>query len=146
MYVIPIFTKTINSIDTALLQQIWMLLERNGTFCTYVETVEDAVAYATENEIPLQGQPIVVDSVIYLPVDGKSPALDLFYTWNETRMDEQPMRAVWRPFVWITNPAQEDIWGTNMYLDRVEIAKGKTVLDIIKGWQALTKGETAVKG
>jgi hypothetical protein len=72
-------------------------------------------------------------------------ALDLFYTWNETRMDEQPMRAVWRPFVWITNPAQEDIWGTNMYLGNIEIAKGKTVLDVIKGWQAATKEETAVK-
>jgi hypothetical protein len=140
MYVVPIFTKTINSIDTALLQQVWMLLERNGTFCTRVETVEDAVTYATENEIPLQGEPIIVEPFIYLPVDGKSDALDLFYTWNETRTDEQPMRAVWRPFVWITNEAQEDIWGTNTYLDRIEIANGKTVLDLIKGWQTATKG------
>jgi hypothetical protein len=143
MYVVPIFTKTINSIDTALLQQIWMLLERNGTFCTYVETVEDALAYATENEIPLQGAPIVVESVIYLPVDGKSSALDLFYTWNETRTDEQPMRAVWRPFAWITNSAQEDIWGTNAHLGKIEIANAKTVLDVIKGWQTAVKEETA---
>lgn len=133
---VPIFTKAINSIDTTSIQQIWILLERNGTHCTSVETVEDAVAYATDNDIPLVGEPIVKEPFIYLPVDGKSPELDLFYTWNETRLDEQPLRAVWRPFLWISDATQEDIWGTNVYLSDIHIADKKSVSDVLLNYFA----------
>ena len=143
MYVVPIFVKTLNSIDTATIQQAWMLLERNGGHCVSVETVEAALEYATENEIPLSGEPIVAGSFIYLPVDGKSPALDLFYTWNETRMDEQPMRAVWRPFLWIADEAHYDIWGTNAYLSLVAIAGEKTVFDVLSGFLTLAQHSKA---
>lgn len=134
MYVIPIFERTINSIDTACIKQIWMLLERNGTYCSTVETVEDAIAYATENDIPLKGgEPVVSAPFIFLPVDSTSDQLDLFYTWNETRVDEQPMRHCWRPFSWIysnTN-ANDDIWGTNVYLKDDFIGDNISVFDVV---------------
>ena len=140
MYVIPIFDKAVNSLDTTVIRQFWMLLERNGTYCTSIETLEDAIAYATDNDIPLAGEPIVVEPFIFLPVDSKAAALDLFYTWNETRTDEQPMRAVWRPFLWVSDMGQHDIWGTNAYLGRIIVADTKSVEDILSTYLALTKG------
>jgi hypothetical protein len=137
MYVIPIFDKTINLLDTTCIRQFWMLLERNGTYCASVDTVEDAVAYATDNDIPLTGEPIVAEPFIFLPVDSKAPALDLFYTWNETRIDEQPMRTVWRPFLWVSENGQDDIWGTNAYLARIIVADTKSVADILATYLAL---------
>jgi hypothetical protein len=59
MYVVPIFERVLNSMEDIYIKQVWTLLERNGTYCSSVETVEDAVAYATENEIPLNGPPVV---------------------------------------------------------------------------------------
>jgi len=140
MYVIPIFEKVVNALDTTTIRQFWMLLERNGTYCTSVETLEDAVTYATDNDIPLASEPVVADPFIFLPVDSKAPALDLFYTWNETRTDEQPMRAVWRPFLWVYDTAQEDIWGTNAYLRQIVVADKKSVGDVLSTYLALIKG------
>ena len=132
MYVVPIFQKTINNFDDTTMKQVWMLLERNGTFCSSVESLEDAAMYAAENDIPLTGEPFLRGNTIFLPVDSASTLLDQFYTWNETRPDEQPMRTVWRPFVWITpTDSNEDIWGTNVHLKNVEVGNGLSVLQII---------------
>ena len=129
---VPIFYKTINSFDATTMRQVWLLLERNGTFCSSVESVEDAATYATENEIPLAGAPFLRGGAVFLPVDSASSLLDQFYTWNETRPDEQPMRTVWRPFIWITaNNSDSDVWGTNVHLKDVLVGNGLSVFQII---------------
>jgi hypothetical protein len=120
------------------IQQIWTLLERNGKYCSFVETVEDALAYAEENDIPLNGTPVVSEHFIFLPVDNTSPLLDQFYSWNETRPDEQPMRTVWRPFLWISNDLSEDVWGTNAYLNDIVIGEGVSVFNLIVEYLQIT--------
>jgi hypothetical protein len=132
MYVIPIFYRTIRSFDNTVINQVWILLERNGNFCTFVESLEDAMTYATENDVPLKGPPIVTEHAIFLPVDDTSHLLDQFYTWNETRPDEQPMRTVWRPFIWIFDTdINGDIWGTNAYLKRLMVGDNLSVFQIL---------------
>ena len=134
---VPIFYKTINSFDATTMRQVWLLLERNGTFCSSVESVEDAATYATENEIPLAGAPFLRGGAVFLPVDSASTLLDQFYTWNETRPDEQPMRTVWRPFIWITaNNSDSDVWGTNVHLKDVLVGNGLSVFQIITDYFA----------
>jgi hypothetical protein len=96
-----------------------------------VETVEDALTYAAENEIPLTGAPVVSTHFIFLPVDSTSSLLDTFYTWNETQPDEQPMRTVWRPFVWISNSGSNDVWGTNIYLQDINIGNNLSVFELV---------------
>jgi Tfp pilus assembly protein PilZ len=97
-----------------------------------VESVEDATTYAAENEIPLAGAPFLKGGAVFLPVDSASTLLDQFYTWNETRPDEQPMRTVWRPFIWITaNNSDSDVWGTNVHLKDVLVGNGLSVFQII---------------
>ena len=131
MYVVPIFERMLNSKEDVDIKQIWTLLERNGTYCSSVERVEDALTYAKENEIPLNGVPLVSAHFIFLPVDSTSPLLDGFYTWNETQPDEQPMRTVWRPFVWISNSSSKDVWGTNIYLKDVNIGNNLSIFDLV---------------
>jgi hypothetical protein len=139
MYVIPIFHRTVNSFDETLIQQVWMLLERNGTFCTSIETIEDAQAYATENDIPLSAPPVAVNGFVFLLVKQSSPLLDQFYTWNETPPDEQPMRAVWRPFLWVINSnSGDDIWGTNTILKDIFLGNSLSAFNIIHEYIRLT--------
>jgi len=131
MHVVPIFKRDVNSMEGTNIEQIWTLLERNGKYCSSVETVEDALAYAKENDIPIIGNPVVSEHFIFLHVDNTSPLLDQFYSWNETRPDQQPMRTVWRPFLWITNALSEDVWGTNTYLKDIVIGEGVSVFNLI---------------
>ncbi len=113
------------------MKQIWILLERNGTYCSSVETVEDAVSYANENDIPILGEPVKTNNFIFLYVDSTSPLLDQFFSWNETLPDEQPMRTVWRPFLWISNDSSEDMWGVNTHLKEIEVGHNISVFDLI---------------
>jgi hypothetical protein len=116
-----------------------MLLERNGTFCTSIETIEDAQAYATENDIPLSAPPVAVNGFVFLLVKQSSPLLDQFYTWNETPPDEQPMRAVWRPFLWVINSnSGDDIWGTNTILKDIFLGNSLSAFNIIHEYIRLT--------
>jgi hypothetical protein len=131
MYVVPIFERLINSMEGGHMKQIWILLERNGTYCSSVETVEDAVSYANENDIPILGEPVKTNNFIFLYVDSTSPLLDQFFSWNETLPDEQPMRTVWRPFLWISNDSSEDMWGVNTHLKEIEVGHNISVFDLI---------------
>lgn len=134
---VPIFHKTINSFDGTTMRQVWLLLERNGTFCSSVDSVEDAATYAAENDIPLTGTPFLKGGAVFLPVDSTSTLLDQFYTWNETRPDEQPMRTVWRPFIWITaNNSDSDVWGTNVHLKDVLVGNCLSVFQVITDYFA----------
>jgi hypothetical protein len=134
MYLFPIFKKQIHSIDDSVFYQIWVLLERNGTHSAFVESIESALEWAKENDVPLQGEPISSGPFLFLPVDGTSSTLDTFYTWNETSPDEQPLRTVWRPFVWVTDHSGNDIWGTNVQLSQINIAETHSVFDVVTSW------------
>jgi len=94
--------------------------------------------WATENDIPLKGEPTLSGPFLFLPVDGTSPDLDAFYTWNETLPEEQPMRTVWRPFLWVTDNSNADSWGTNIHLSQIAVADGKSVYDVILEWTKMT--------
>ena len=116
-----------------------MLLDRNGTFCTSIETIEDAQAYATENVIPLSAPPVAVNGFVFLLVKQTSSLLDQFYTWNETPPDEQPMRTVWRPFLWVVSSnLEDDIWGTNIFLKDIFLGNILSAFDIIHEYLQLT--------
>ena len=131
MYVVPIFERVINSMEGGEMKQIWVLLERNGTYCSSVETLEDATTYANENDIPILGQPVKSKNFIFLHVDSASHLLDQFFSWNETSPDEQPMRTVWRPFLWISNDSSEDVWGVNTHLKDVQVGQSVSAFDLI---------------
>jgi hypothetical protein len=132
------FAKTLHSEEGLAFQQIWVLLERNGNHCASVNNTEEAMQWATENDIPLKGEPTLSDTLLFLPVDGTSPDLDAFYTWNETLPEEQPMRTVWRPFLWVTDNSNADSWGTNIHLSQIAVADGKSVYDVILEWTKMT--------
>jgi hypothetical protein len=138
MYLFPIFTKTLHSEEGLTFQQIWMLLERNGNHCASVNNLEEVIQWASDNDVPMKGEPILSGPFLFLPVDGTSTDLDAFYTWNETSPEEQPMRTVWRPFVWVTGDSNADSWGTNTHLSQITIADGKSVYDVIMEWTKMT--------
>jgi len=132
MYIIPIFTRTIKNIDTVKVSQVWMFLERNGSHCIPGSSLEDALVFASLNSIPLAGAPIVSDHFIFLPVDSTAD-LSSFYLWGEIRFNEQPMKEVWRSFLWISEPnSTEDVWGTNTFLRDIPIADSHSVHTIIE--------------
>jgi hypothetical protein len=112
MYVIPILIQKVNE----SVQTCWILLERNGTACIQVNSVEEAVAFAAENEIVAAGPPLVKNNYVFIPVDSHRTYLPAFYSWGEVLPNEQPMREVWRAFIWRT---PGDSWGTNTMLDSV---------------------------
>jgi hypothetical protein len=112
MYVIPILIQKVND----SVQLCWILLERNGAACIQVNSLEEAVAFANENEIIAAGPPLVKNDYVFIPVDSYKTYLPAFYSWSEVMQNEQPMREVWRPFVWRT---PGDSWGTNAMLNSV---------------------------
>jgi len=134
MYIIPIIVKPIETTYDTVIKQVWMFLERNGTHCMTVNSIKEAKEFATMNEIPLTGAPIVSGNFIYLPVDS-SADLSSFYQWNEIRLNEQPMKEVWRSFLWIVlKNSDEDVWGTNKFLKDIFIAGNESVYGVIEGY------------
>ena len=119
MYVVPIYRQKINESAIADTYQCWILLERNGTLCISVDSVEQAAAFAEDNALALRRAPIHSGPYIFLDVDGEKTSLADFYTWSDILVGEQPLREVWRPFLWMVSKRseEEDIWGTNTYLN-----------------------------
>lgn len=139
MYCIPIGIERITVSEESELLQVWLFLERNGSHCIFVDTLEEAVTFATENEFPLLGAPVVLGSFIYLPVDlRKSETLASFYTWKELLPYVQPMREAWRPFLWNRSlTAERDMWGTNTYLKEIELAPSVSCYNLLEPYMAL---------
>jgi len=134
MYIIPIIVKPIETTYDTVIKQVWVFLERNGTHCMIVNSVKEAKEFAVTNEFPLTGAPIVSGNFIYLPVDSTAD-LSSFYLWNEVRPTEQPMKEVWRSFLWIVmKNSHEDVWGTNKFLKDIFIAGNNSVYGVIEGY------------
>lgn len=129
MYLVPILMKPVNELKTGLLQQIWIFLERNGTYCMEISSLEEAKEFAEENGFPLMKEPVVVGDLIFLFIEPKCKELQSFYTWGEIHPGDQPMREVWRPFLWVD--AVSDMWGTNQYLNDIQLTPTKSVSHIL---------------
>ena len=100
-----------------------LFLEKNGTACLSLNDSKDPIKSAKEflenNEIYTLGEPVLSDKIIYVSVDHVKTDLSSFYNWSEIIPSSQPMKEVWRQFIWNMN--DPDSWGTNVYLDSVEI-------------------------
>ena len=86
---------------------------------------EEAVAFAAENELTVHSTHVYNDHA-YLEI-APSDALTEFYTWADVTPGQQPLREVWRPFVW----SAPDV-GCNEALETVELGP-LTVADILRG-------------
>jgi len=134
MYVVPIIIKSIDTRYDTVIKQVWMLLERNGTHCISVESEEEAAEFAIINDIQLTGKPIISGPFVYLPVEPTSN-LSAFYLWSEIKPNEQPMKEVWRSFLWvILKGSEDDVWGTNLFLKDIFIAGQHSVYKILEGY------------
>ena len=115
------------------LNQYWIFLERNGTYCMEITSIDSAKTFAEENGLPLIKEPVQIGDLIFLFIEPNSIELQSFYTWDEIHPSDQPMREVWRPFLWIdsTIDSKIDMWGTNQYLNEIQLTPTKTVSDIL---------------
>jgi hypothetical protein len=118
MYLIPIVEMPVKNNEKYNLLKCSIFLERNGSACISIASLEAAKIYCAHNEIFLLGNPLVVGELIFAAVDPVKTDLSAFYTWSEVFPATLPMREVWRPFVW--NDVSTDTWGTNTYLDTIE--------------------------
>lgn len=127
MYIVPIILRTIRTADAFHLVQCWMLLERNGTYCMEVDSLEEATAFASENGLHLTAPPCVDGELIFLPVDPATKGLNLFYTWADT--SNTVLQDLWRPFMWVYG--NTDVMGTNTYLSDISLAPGQSVYSVL---------------
>ena len=134
MYIIPIFTKTIKADADHSIEQVWIFLERNGAHCISVGSLQEATEFLKINEIPCSAAPLVSQQFIYATVPADSD-LSSFYVWSDIKLNEQPMKEVWRSFLWIrVLNSEEDVWGTNQFLKEIRIAGSDSVHTIIGGY------------
>ena len=134
MYVIPIIIKPIETTNDTIIKQVWVFLERNGTHCISVGSVKEAHEFAAINDIQVTGAPIIAEPFIYLPVNSTAD-LSSFYLWHEVRLNEHPMKGVWRSFLWIVGAkSEEDVWGTNKFLKEICVAGTHSVHAMIEGY------------
>jgi hypothetical protein len=134
MFIIPVIIKTIQTNDDITIKQVWLFLERNGTECITVDSLKTANEFIKVNDIPVTGKLIVSEPYIYAPVDSNAD-LSSFYLWNEIQQHEQPMKEVWRSFLWIVgNNSEDDMWGTNVFLKDILIGGNHSVYNVIEGY------------
>ena len=134
MYIIPILVKTVQTTEDTIIKQVWLFLERNGSHCISVASVEDAKAFLKTNEFSLDQPVIVSGQFIYAPMAATAD-LSSFYSWGEVRPNEHPMKEAWRSFLWVVGPnSNEDVWGTNVFLKDICIAGSSTVHSVIEGY------------
>jgi hypothetical protein len=134
MYIVPILVKTVQTTEDTMIKQVWLFLERNGSHCISVASVEDAKAFLKTNEFSLAQPVIVSGQFIYAPISATAD-LSSFYSWGEVRPNEYPMKEVWRSFLWVVDPkSNDDVWGTNVFLKDICIAGSETVHSIIGGY------------
>jgi hypothetical protein len=127
MFVIPVLAVPLQNVINIV--QVWMFLERNGTHAIEVEGKEEALSFAEQNGFQILGEPVVRGDIIFLLIDPKCKDLGSFYTWSEITPSQQPMKEVWRPFLWVK--AAEDLWGTNQYLNEIMLTKDRSVYNVV---------------
>lgn len=100
-----------------------MFLDKNGGACISLDKSSNPIQAVNEflnaNEIYSKSSPVLVDDVIYVEIDDVKTDLNSFYKWSEVLPTCQPVKEVWRYFVW--NAHESDNWGTNMYLDSINL-------------------------
>lgn len=84
MYIVPIALRP-RGRD---IQQVWVLLERNGTRLMTVDTVGNspvsaAREFADANGLVLSSEPVESGTLVFLPVDIDATDFSSFYTWRE---------------------------------------------------------------
>lgn len=114
MFLIPIVCRKRVETASGVIYQCWLLLERNGTYCI---AGDDAIAFATENGLDLEGIFTIGECV--LMAVKPTPALLDFYSWAEVPQTQQPMRECWRSFLWSVPNV-----GMNDGLKEIEIGPG----------------------
>lgn len=124
MYLVPIVRRTVVEKSGQQIIQCWLLLERNGTHLMSVGSAEEGAAFATENDLTVT-RTVVAGDLLFLDI-APMPALGDFYTWAEVAPGQQPMREVWRPFLW----SVPDL-GSNEALKSMEVGP-KSVGDILQ--------------
>ena len=128
MLFIPILGRELQRKGEDVLSQFWLLLERNGTYGMSVDTVEEAREFALMNGLEYERLEIRGD-IVFLEVK-QTAALADFYTWKEVAPNEQPMREVWRPFLWSNNNA----FGFQKDLGEILLSEKKSVRDVLEAW------------
>lgn len=112
-----------------------LFLEKNGTACLALNDSKDPIESAKEflqnNEIYTLGEPVLSENFIYVSVDPVKTDLSSFYNWSEIIPSSQPMKEVWRQFIWNMN--DPDSWGTNVYLDSIDLGP-LNVGQILRGY------------
>lgn len=104
MYIVPIALRP-RGRD---IQQVWVLLERNGTHLMTVDTVGNspvsaAREFADANGLVLSSEPVESGTLVFLPVDIDATDFSSFYTWREVLPGTVPSKEVWRQFVWASD-------------------------------------------
>jgi hypothetical protein len=129
MHIVPIIRRTVRATDAFRILQFWILLERNGTYCMEVDSMEQAVQFASENGLELTSAPVVEGTLIFLPVSAETKGLNLFYTWDETSVAAGTLQDVWRPFIWVDGDS--DALGTNVYLSEIPLTPSDSVATVL---------------
>ncbi len=129
MFVIPILERTLQQREVYTLKQFWMLLERNGTHLIEVADAAGAREFAETNGLEILRERLWADC-LFLEI-RQTPSLAEFYTWDETPPGTQPMREVWRPFLWASTDNIEDPLGIHRPLYEIELAAGHSAGSIL---------------
>ena len=130
MLFIPILGRELHRRGEDTLYQFWLLLERNGTYGMSVESLEEAREFAEANGLEYERLEIQ-DGIVFLQVK-QTPSLADFYTWQEVAPNEQPMREVWRPFLW----SGGNTFGFQKDLGEILLSEKKCVRDVLQAFEA----------
>lgn len=113
------------------IQQVWLFLERNGTHLMETESAAAATAFATANGLGA-GPAKQVGDILFLQVSAAEPGLSEFYAWRDIVPGTLPLKEVWRPFLWSSNPEL----GVNVPLQEIKLAPGHTAYSVLIGLAA----------
>jgi hypothetical protein len=116
MYIVPIIHAEIQTDEKYSLIKCAMLLDRNGSSCLLNNS--SVKEFCMSNELIIEGEPLVINNLTFVRINPVQTNLETFYTWSEVTPASQPMKEVWRYFIW--NNEVNDIWGTNTYLDSID--------------------------
>jgi hypothetical protein len=123
VYLVPVLQNPLSS--PTPIQQIWLFLERNGTHMIEISAEEEplgaARAFLEANELSPATDPFQVGEIVFCPVDPADKDLAAFYAWREVAPGTSPLKEVWRPFLWVGEPAQADPWGVNRLMEEIPL-------------------------
>jgi hypothetical protein len=116
MYIVPIVHKEIETNSKYSLVKCALLLDRNGNAC--ISNTSNVETFCSANELVMEGKPLIINNLTFVRINPEKTDLSTFYSWSEVAPASQPMKEVWRYFIW--NNLVDDVWGTNVYLDSID--------------------------